>query len=220
MGLIDIRRRLFMQKATGLPTAYTALEYLQSSGTQVIDTGKYGKFNSRFIADCLLMPGTQSTYAAIFGCSNPSIMPFSNMGVEYPSPITTYSSFGNVNDISSDRAILPYFRMILTLDKNSGVVVYAYSDIDSLKSTATLNATSFTENPNSHICLFARGNNGTYERFAKCRIYEYWHYEGDILVQHMIPVKRNSDNKPGMYDTVSWAFYTNAGTGEFIVPEN
>ena len=207
-----------MQKATGLPTAYSVLEYLQSSGTQVIDTGKHGKFNSRFIADCLLIPGAQAEYASVFGCANPVIMPFAIVNSNYPDKTSSYSAFGNVIAKNPDKLILPYFRMILTFDKNSGVVVYAYSDIDSLKSTVTLNATSFAENPNSHICLFARGNNGEYERFAKCRIYEYWHYEGDILIQHMIPVKRNSDNKPGMYDTVSQTFYTNAGTGEFIVP--
>ena len=209
-----------MQKAAGLPTAYSVLEYLQSSGTQVIDTGKHGKFNSRFIADCLFMPGFQLAYVSVFGCANPTIMPFAISGSDYPGSQNSYSAFGNVADKMPNKNILPYFRMILTFDKNSGVVVYAYSDIDSLKSTVTLNATSFTENPNSHICLFARGNNGAYERFAKCRIYEYWHYEEDILVQHMIPVKRNSDSKLGMYDTVSRTFYTNVGTGEFIVPEN
>lgn len=40
---------------------------------------------------------------------------------------------------------------------------------------------------------------------------------GAIL--NMIPCIRKSDSKPGMYDTVSKTFYTNAGTGEFIVPD-
>ena len=37
-------------------------------------------------------------------------------------------------------------------------------------------------------------------------------------VLNLVPCVRKSDSKPGMYDTVSKTFYTNAGTGEFIVP--
>ena len=39
-----------------------------------------------------------------------------------------------------------------------------------------------------------------------------------VVVQNLIPCVRKSDSKPGMYDTVSKTFYTNSGTGEFIVP--
>jgi hypothetical protein len=39
-----------------------------------------------------------------------------------------------------------------------------------------------------------------------------------VVVQNLIPCVRKSDSKPGMYDTVSKTFYTNAGSGEFIVP--
>ena len=34
---------------------------------------------------------------------------------------------------------------------------------------------------------------------------------------NLIPCYRKSDNEPGMYDTVSGTFYTNSGTGEFLV---
>lgn len=37
-----------------------------------------------------------------------------------------------------------------------------------------------------------------------------------IVIQNLIPCRRKSDNKPGMYDTVSGEFFTNQGTGEFI----
>ena len=205
-----------MQKASGVPTLYSVLEYLESSGTQVIDTGQYAKLNSKFIADALYIPGNQGGYAYILGCYNPLVAPLVISTSTYPSQSNSYSSFGNISDKATDKACLPYIRGIITLDKNSCEVIY--SGMDSTKSIATLNATSLTENQNSHICLFARGNNGAYERFSKCRIYEYWYYEGDTLVQHMVPVIRNTDTKPGMYDTVSGTFYTNAGTGEFTVP--
>ena len=40
-------------------------------------------------------------------------------------------------------------------------------------------------------------------------------YDNNTLVRNFIPVLRNSDNKPGMYDRVTKTFFTNQGTGEF-----
>jgi hypothetical protein len=34
---------------------------------------------------------------------------------------------------------------------------------------------------------------------------------------HLIPCYRKADNVAGMYDLFSGEFYTNAGTGEFII---
>ena len=40
---------------------------------------------------------------------------------------------------------------------------------------------------------------------------------GGVIKRSFVPALRNSDNKPGMYDTVTGTFYTNAGSGEFSV---
>jgi len=42
-------------------------------------------------------------------------------------------------------------------------------------------------------------------------------WDGTTLVRNMIPCYRRSDLKPGMYDTVNNVFYTNSGSGEFIL---
>ena len=49
-------------------------------------------------------------------------------------------------------------------------------------------------------------------------IYQFKIYDDRTLVRNFVPCIRKLDNKPGMYDTVSKTFYTNAGKGEFIVP--
>jgi len=41
--------------------------------------------------------------------------------------------------------------------------------------------------------------------------------ENGTVVRHFFPCYRKSDMKPGMYDTVNGVFYTNAGSGEFIL---
>ena len=50
------------------------------------------------------------------------------------------------------------------------------------------------------------------------RLYSFTAKANGTFIMKMIPCVRKSDNKPGMYDTVSKTFFTNAGTGEFVVP--
>ena len=40
---------------------------------------------------------------------------------------------------------------------------------------------------------------------------------GGVIKRSFVPALRNSDNKPGMYDTVTGTFYTNAGSREISV---
>jgi len=48
------------------------------------------------------------------------------------------------------------------------------------------------------------------------RLYSLKFYNGSALEADFVPCVRVSDDEPGMYDTVSGTFYTNAGTGEFV----
>lgn len=57
--------------------------------------------------------------------------------------------------------------------------------------------------------------NGTDKRTMIGQFYYCVIKDNDVVVRHFIPVVRNSDNKPGMYDLVNDVFYINAGTGEF-----
>lgn len=50
--------------------------------------------------------------------------------------------------------------------------------------------------------------------FFPGKIYSIIEHSGDF---NLIPVYRKSDSKPGLYDTVNDIFYTNQGSGEFVV---
>ena len=45
-------------------------------------------------------------------------------------------------------------------------------------------------------------------------------WEKGTLVRYMVPALRNSDSVAGMYDIVNGVFYTNGGTGTFIVSDS
>lgn len=195
-----------------VPNGYTRLLYLESSGTQGIDTGKHGKLNSKFIIDCCFVPHSPTYYEYIFGSADPTMYGFISSNVPSFTLQTTYWKFGNSSE--KNTSLIVYQRGLVEVTKDYGT--YTDRVFSSIIRTTQIGGTSVTEKPNNHLGLFCRGNNGTFDRFATCRIYEYWYYEGDTLIQHMIPVKRKSDNVLGMYDLVEDVFYTNIGTGTFI----
>ena len=76
-------------------------------------------------------------------------------------------------------------------------------------------STSYTGNEFS-MYLFACNNFGTAARYCASRVYSMKIQKNNTLILNFIPCRRKSDNKPGMYDTVTQTFFTNQGTGEFI----
>lgn len=70
-----------------------------------------------------------------------------------------------------------------------------------------------TSSASKNILLFAGRTKSKGMRIYICKL-----YDGNAMIGNFVPCVRKSDSKPGMYDTVSKTFYTNAGTGEFIVP--
>lgn len=56
-----------------------------------------------------------------------------------------------------------------------------------------------------------------YNSNTKGKIASYHHKKANGTEINLIPCYRKSDNEPGMYDTVSGNFYTNEGSGDFLV---
>jgi hypothetical protein len=100
-------------------------------------------------------------------------------------------------------------RHIIELNNNGGNNP-SYAKIDD--NTYELQIVTSVEGGNS-IFLFAQ--NATTIRPSKYKIYSSKIYEGDVLVQDLIPVKK--DGKGYMYDKVSKKLFSNGGTGEFII---
>lgn len=60
-------------------------------------------------------------------------------------------------------------------------------------------------------------SNIVFFRFAKLRLHFAEIYDGDTLALQLIPCFRKSDYEPGLYDVVNGVFYTNQGSGNFIL---
>lgn len=68
------------------------------------------------------------------------------------------------------------------------------------------------------LALFANNNGGNITQICNNGfVYFFTIRENDEIKLNLYPVYRKADNKPGMYDVINHVFYTNQGSGEFLV---
>ena len=189
-----------------LPIGYTEVEYLESTGTQYIDTGiNVNTTTSRY--ETKINPSSVSGTIGIFGTRNYSSANQSSMNVFIISGTfrldwVTGNGNYNVRNISSDTEYtISITRGLATINN----VDYTSGETTSIDSTYPFYIGSF----NNVGSVFSTGFSG--------KIYYSKLYNNNILVFDGVPCYRNSDNEIGMYDLVSNTFFTNQGTGTFNV---
>ena len=189
-----------------LPSGYTQVEYLESTGTQYIDTGiNINTTTSRY--ETKINPSSVSGTMGIFGTRNYSSANSSAMNVFILNGtfrLDWVSGNGNYNvrNISSDTEYtISITRGLATINN----VNYTSVETTSIDSLYPFYVGSF----NNAGTVFSNGFSG--------KIYYSKLYNNNILVFDGVPCYRKSDNEIGMYDLVSKTFFTNAGTGTFDV---
>ena len=65
---------------------------------------------------------------------------------------------------------------------------------------------------NLYLLRRANGTQWFYGKLYSCQI-----YDNNVIVRNYVPCYRKSDGVAGFYDLVNGVFYTNAGTGQFII---
>lgn len=194
-----------------LPSGYTQLKYIESSGTQIIDTGVKPTVEIEVQMQFFwLQTGRYNGYAYPTGCLNPDIA----LGVT-PGFNSAYSyfSFGNKKDFQANAKAYGPSDTIPTfcLSKTSAVIKQSpFTD-----RTWTCGATEMTGSDVTTIAIFGRNNAGTYERMLPIRFFRERIYESGTLVRDFVPALKNSTSVIGLYDIVGNTFYENAGTGVF-----
>lgn len=217
----NFRRRLLMN----VGKKYTPVKYLESTGTQYIDTNY--KPNSNTKIELEYMPAANySTFMNIYGTqdsssserfyslvsgtpyylqvnfsnnSNPSVWGFNKNGTLNTNGNGTFSN------------ILQ--RVKLSVDKSS-------VKIESPEYSNTYNMTSYSTwgnrvNCNYNLVLFARNTGGVVSNNFNGKIYYFKIYDNGNLVRYYIPVI-DKDGVACLYDKVEDKFYYNKGSGEFL----
>lgn len=206
-----------------LPDGYTQVDFIESSGTQYIDTGLKSTPNTKFDFEFTSFKEVGADYEQIlgsqFGATKDRIYILiggsNNIQLQFPHDSNNHlymNNNGTFTSSSSSTSLLiieqnKKNRIIFDIP-NRSLTVNEYTSV----STGTYDLTSSDYN----ILLFNRNDTVVPTvRLAKGKLYNFKWYESNVLVRDFIPCYRNSDNEVGLYDLVNNVFYTNQGTGVF-----
>lgn len=184
-----------------LPNGYTQLEYIQSTGTQYIDTGVIGKsglsvkgtFKINNTGECMLL--------GCFGGFRCYPLYFDALKMMYG----YYTNYPSTN-------------FVITAGQKYTAEVDLSVGNQTIKIDGETKVTSSFSN--SYTCtqtmyLFAFNNSGNTSLYASAELYSLQIYDNGILVRDFIPCK-NASGTVGLWDNVNSVFYNNKGTGAFV----
>lgn len=188
---------------------YTELEYIQSTGTQYIDTGFKPNNNSKVEINMYYKKGTSSNVGMfLYGARNEGAVAMFGCYIDASTDLShgdrVEARYGtqNASRLSISNASRHYFIQ----DKNKFIIDNS--------TTQTLNTATFQTNYN--MTIFAMNTGGTVGTYTLNgnRLYYMRIYDNGNLVRDFIPVL-DSNNVPCLYDKVTKSFFYNAGTGTF-----
>lgn len=194
----------------GLPDGYTQLQYIESHGTEYIDTGFKPNQNTRLVVD-VGEPTSgydlQNVSQCIFGART--------------APNDNAYNFFMRSDVTGNPSLDDYGT---TRQNTETEFLYDRATIDKNKNVTSINSTTYTHTEQTFACpytlyIFGCNTSDTVTfmctvRFYSFRIYSSSEDGNDLLIRNFIPVK-NPDGEYGLYDLVDGKFYSNAGTGAF-----
>ena len=191
----------------GLPSEYQQVEYIESTGTQYIQTNYAPKISSRLCVEWELVSALKGTNSTIMGVhdSATKMWQIRQGGLVVCGNIS--SSWTNIGSV------------------NGGLVVMDFGTVD-INGTNRTFKTGTYQTPDNGIILCGLLTNGFLNQNAliAMRIKKFKAYDvaGDeeSIVRDFVPCYRIADGEIGMYDLVNGVFYTNAGSGTFIKGED
>lgn len=193
------RRQMMLKKSSGgLPEGYTALEYIQSSGTQYIDTGRKLTQDSDITIDFSIV-GEIKRDAGVFGsresASKNNLTLFQNMD-----PIVFTGDF---SEYKNHR-----FSVTSSLERTKIRTNKAGVWVNDILKKSWSDVADF-ETPTNGL-IFDVGNNNWTGRKAIMRLYGYT--DGDA--QQLVPCL-DANGVPCLYDLIGKTALYNQGAGSF-----
>ena len=188
-----------------LPKEYSKLNFIQSSGTQYINTGIKPTGKTKTVIDFeMLNQGT--TQQAIFGARD--------------STSQSYALFAGLSATSLQADYNAVYALAHQNTDISGFYINSRNVIN-MSNSLIINNELIKEVPvatfemSRNMYLFANNNIGQIQLPATMILCSCKIYNDNTLVRDYVPCK-NPSNEVGLYDLVTKEFYGNAGTGVFI----
>lgn len=207
-GFLELPTVDYIESATHLvnnnmvPPEYTPIDYIENSGTNYLDLGiTLTQDNSVELKFEVIPSANPDIIRGLFGGEYVNNNRAYTFSYKEESSLM-YAAYGNsVYSFSTDLTkphIIKREKRRLYLDKT---IVYENPDL-----------TFDTLNP---VSLFATTASGSHNigilKIYFCRIYD----ENGYLIGNYVPVRRESDNKIGIYETINGEFITNESGTDF-----
>lgn len=192
-----------------LPSGYVQIDYIESTGTQYINTSFTPKGSSRIVMDCEL---TDVSKTSCFFCAR--------------NRASSTDSMSNTSFLINGQYRRDYYgtskSTTASYAANQRFIVDANKETVTYGSDYTLSFTSTSTSPPMPCILMASAALGTTSgsvsslaNYASMKLYSCQIYDNGILVRDFVPCKTDS-GELGLYDNIDSRFYANAGTGTFI----
>ncbi len=186
-----------------VPNDYTRLEYIETTGTQYIDTGMTlaPDTTSIKVTSTVTFLRRAADYAngsRIFYISTP------NSGVQV---------YTNGTSLFNQSTLLP-----IQIHIKYNIETVTTADLRSLTVANNTTSENFSRSitDNSPLYLFGNPTYAENNAAAEVKLYTFRIYKNYEMARNFIPVRRNSDNVVGLYDTVTQTFFINQGSDNFI----
>ena len=192
--------------ASGIPSGWSTatpisshveIEYLQSTGTQYIDTSANAAADKRFEVDAQFTSTANAQVGTGNTASTNKAFVFGIYGSKW-----IFRCGGNS---TTTGATADTSRHTFSVESGTGKV----------DSTTYSVAAYSGSTDGDNIWLFGRNNNGTINQPASMKIYSAKIYKSDVLVMDLVPVRSGTTGY--LYDKISERYFSNRGTGSFTL---
>lgn len=181
------------------PEGYTQVEYIESTGTQRINTGIKPYGNTHVTVD-IQISDAQTTEGHLF-----SVTGNKYFVVSFNPRLTAWWRTRHGSSALTSFPASANTRGRCIVDKNQNITTVN-------EEIVTLPEADFSLNYNMN--LFCRNASGQFNAFLSAKLYSCQIYDNGLLVRDFVPCI-DPEGTVGLYDLAGGTFYGNSGTGAF-----
>ena len=180
-----------------LPQGYTEVEYIENTSTAYINTGVYlyDTTTTSYEIETKISSSWHNSEFEYLIATEGTSSPYNGVELRW----NTHYQSGNELQCES----VPNNAVYSNIDNGDGT------------SAITISCTSTNATNNVPLSLFCGIWSSGPWRNGKGKIYDLKITKNDVLVRDLIPAKRDSDDKYGMYDIVNDVFYLSPNNVDF-----
>ena len=193
-----------------VPRGYQQVEYIESSGTQYIDTG-YKPNEDTGVLTTYQFSEVSTLQQRVYGVHGDDA---DNESVSYTHYINGSGGMSYAYKDGTGNWIVTGTNAATTKMTFKENVDQRYISMNGAANTPIQGKITRTSKYNLMIMTGVEPD-GSINQYGKLKLYEFNIYEDGNLIRQYVPCYRTSDNEIGLYETKEKKFYTNKGTGTF-----